>query len=150
MFPPQRYSMSQLRYRAAGQSGDTLATWTGDFSGNALIFRLPWPMLFVTDPSSRQVLSGTEGGPEFVTAETGGLQLFAVSFRPGDPVEFGLFPLGGVPATDSLPALDENGSLQGVRSYTWPRWDAISKSGRWKAGYTLVQGAFQEVGARAR
>ena len=150
MFPPQRYSLSQLRYRAPGQADDTLATWTADYSGNALIFRLPWPMLSVTDPSSRRVLSGTEGGPEFMTAETAGIQLFAVSFRPGDPVEFSLFPLGGVPATDSLPVLDENGSFQGLRNYTWAKWDSISKNGRWKAGYTSLQQAFQQVGARTQ
>lgn len=149
-FPPQRYSLSQLRYRPAGQSDDTLATWTCDFAGNALVFRLPWAALFFTDPSSRQVLAGTEGGPRFVAAETSGLQFFAVSFRPGDPVEFGMFPLGGVPASDSLPALDERGSFQGLKTYGWPKWDSISSKGRWKAGYTSVQSAFREVGGRTR
>jgi hypothetical protein len=107
--------MSQLRYRAPGQTNDTLATWTADFSEDALVFRLPWPMLFVTDPSSRRVLSGTEGGPEFMTAETAGIQFFAVSFRPGDPVEFSLFPLGGVPAADSLPAIADTVLFLGLK-----------------------------------
>jgi len=150
MFPPQRYSLSQLRYRPAGQSDDTVATWTCDFSGNAFIVRIPWAMLYFTDPSSRSVLAGTEGGPAFVAAETSGMQLFAVSFRPGDPVEFGLFPLGGVPVADSLPALDDRGSFQGLQTYSWPKWDSVSVRGRWKIGYTLVQSAFREVNVRPR
>jgi hypothetical protein len=98
----------------------------------------------VTDPSSRRVLAATEGGPQFVSAETQGLQLFALSFRPGTAIQYRQFPSGGVPAVDSLPAL-VNGSFPELKTYTWPTWNAVTLPGRPKAGFAMVQKVFREL-----
>ncbi len=143
MFPAQRYSYSLLRYRPAG-SDDTQATWTCDFANKAFIFRLPWALLMVTDPSTRRVLAATGGGPQFLITESTGVQLFSVSFRPGEPIQFHLSS-GGVPAVDSLPPRDEQGSLTGLKTYAWPTWNAVSLKGREKSGYTMVQKVFREL-----
>ena len=144
IFPPQHENLSLLRYRPAGRSEDTLATWTSDFANNAFYFRLPWALLLVMDPSSQLVLAATEGGPQFVSAKTNGLQLFAVSFRPGDSIQFQEVPLSGVPAVDSLPEIN-GGSFAGLRSYAWPVWDEIPFQGRPKAGFAILQGVFREL-----
>ena len=143
-FPPQHESLSLLRYRPTGRSEDTLATWTSDFANHAFYFRLPWALLMVMDPSTRLVLAATEGGPQFVSAKTNGLQLFAVSFRPDDSIQFQDVPLSGVPVVDSLPGIN-GGSFTGLRTYAWPVWDEIPFQGRPKAGFAILQGVFREL-----
>ncbi|OFV98676.1 MAG: hypothetical protein A3F68_03660 [Acidobacteria bacterium RIFCSPLOWO2_12_FULL_54_10] len=150
MFAPQRYSYSLLRYREPGEVEDTLATWTADFENKALIFRLPWALLSFTDPSTKRVLAGTEGGPTFTASPSQGIQPFAISFQPGDTIDYSVFPVGGVPATDSLPALATNGSLEGLQTYTWASWNSVVAAKRWKTGYTAIQEAFKKVGGPAQ
>ena len=145
MFPAQQNSLSLLRYRPAGQSEDTQATWTCDFANKAFIFRLPWALLMVMDPSTHLILAATEGGPKFVPAETPGLQFSVVSFRPADSIPFQQFPSSGVPAVDSLPGIDR-GSFAGLQTYTWPLWNAITVPRRPKAGFATVQKVFRELG----
>lgn len=145
MFPPQRYNYTPLRYRPAGNSEDTLATWTCDFTKNAFVFRIPWALLMVMDPTSHQVLAGIGAEARLVSAETSGLQLLAVSFRPGDPIQLHQPPLRGVPAVNSLPSRNSQGELTGLRSYRWPAWDLASLQGRRKASYAIVQRAFREL-----
>lgn len=144
MFPAQRHNYSLLRYRPAGQTDDTLATWTCDFGNQAFIFRLPWAQLLVMDPSSHRVLAGVGGGPQFVATQTSGLQLFALSFRPSDPIQFHL-PFGRVPVADSLPARDGKGSFQGLKTYIWAGWNSVTVQGRPKTGYPMVQKLFREL-----
>jgi hypothetical protein len=137
-FPPQVYSRSLLRYGPLDPSSpqyDSLATWSADYPNKALIFRIPWGLLFVTDPSSRQVYAGTQAGGQTFSAGTEGLSVFALSFRPGNtPPNWSLFPVGSLAPTDSLPAMGRDGTLEGVQRYNWAGWNKVELSGRLKAG----------------
>jgi tetratricopeptide (TPR) repeat protein len=137
-FPPQHYSRSQLRYGPLDPNSpqyDSLATWSADYPTNCLIFRIPWGLLFVTDPSSRQVYGGTLVNGQTVPVGTEGLSFFALSFRPGDtPPSWGRFPSGSLTLTDSLPAMNQDGTLAGVQRYNWEGWDQVELRGRLKAG----------------
>jgi hypothetical protein len=144
MFPEERRNLSLLRYRAPGDTDNTVATWTCDFANKAFVFRLPWALLLVTDPSSHQVLSTAVRGPVFATTNTSGLQAFALSFHPGEAIQFQL-PFGRIPVADSLPASDDKGQVKNVATYTWAGWNAVVVTGRPKASYGAMQKVFREM-----
>src|ERR1019366_4063252 len=67
VFPSQRHNRSTLHYRAAGDLEDTVATWTCDFANKAFVFRIPWALLMVTDPSSHRVMGSAVAEEKFDT-----------------------------------------------------------------------------------
>ncbi len=144
MFPSQRQNLSTLHYRPPGDTEDTVATWTCDFAGRAFVFRLPWSLLLVTDPSSLQVLSAAARGPLFATAATKGIQVFALSFHPGEPIQFQV-PFGRIPIADSLPGSDDRGNMKGLATYSWAGWNSVTVTGRPKAAYASLQKVFKEM-----
>jgi hypothetical protein len=152
MFAPQRYSRSLLRYgpldpRAANY--DSIATWSADFQENALIFRLPWALLYVTDPSTRQVYAGADVDGQFLSIGTKEFALFALSFPPGASVpRWNEFPSTPLVATDSLPALSAEGILSNVQTYPWKQWESIKLFGRLKSGAEMLRKSFQDLKGR--
>jgi tetratricopeptide (TPR) repeat protein len=152
MFAPQRYSRSLLRYgpldpRAANY--DSIATWSADFQENALIFRLPWALLYVTDPSTRQVYAGADVDGQFLSIGTKEFALFALSFPPGASVpRWNEFPSTPLVATDSLPALSAEGVLTNVQTYPWKQWESIKLFGRLKSGAEMLRKSFQDLKGR--
>lgn len=148
-FPPQRYSRSPLRYGPLDRNDpqyDSLATWGADFESNSLIFRIPWGLLFVTDPSSRLVYTETRPGAKIYSEPTPGFALFAVSFvPPASAPDWARFPSRPMAATDSLPPTDGSGNLTDVRTYVWPGWNSVSLSGRLKSGAALVRQSFLDL-----
>ena len=146
VFPAQLNNESLLQYEPPGRTGDSRAEWTCDFAHNAFLFRLPWGLLTVMDPSSHQVFEGTSQGPRFTGGETPGLALFAVSFRTIGPIQFQQTRGGGTPAVDSLPGMDQQGWFRQLPVYNWPSWTAVpAQEGRPKSGYASLQKAFREV-----
>ncbi len=147
-YPARRYSRSALRFGPldrASSDYDSLATWSADYGSNSLIFRLPWGLLFVTDPSSHQTYAGTNGA-QVQSVTTEGFSFFAVSFAPGRGTpDFGRFPLAPIPAADSLPAVDSRGVFAQSQTYLWKGWSAIPPSGRLKAGAAALQRTFREI-----
>ena len=146
LFPAQLYNESLLQYAPAGRTSDSMADWTCDFTHNAFVFRLPWGLLTVMDPSSHQVFAGTERGLRFASLETEGLVLFAASFRAIGPIQFQQLRGGGTPAVDALPGVDEQGWFRRLPVYTWPRWNAVKvQEGRPKGAYVSLQKVFREL-----
>ena len=148
-FPPQRYSRSPLRYGPLDRNHpqyDSLATWSADFSSNSLIFRIPWGLLFVTDPSSRLVYTETRPGAQIHSETTSGIALFAVSFvPPASAPDWARFPALPMAATDSLPPTDGQGNLTDVRSFIWEGWNSVTPSGRLKSGADLLRQSFLDL-----
>jgi hypothetical protein len=145
VFPSQLYNESLLRYAPAGSTQGSEANWTCDFTHNAYIFRLPWELLMVMDPSSHQVYAGTEKGPRFTGVETPGLVMFVASFRAIGPIHFQQLRGGGTPAVDTLPALDNQGTFKGMPTYGWPGWNEVKVQGRPKKAYTSLEKLFHEL-----
>jgi len=136
MFPPQRYSRQY----------DSLATWSADFSTSSLIFRIPWGLLFVTDPSSGLVYTETRPGAQIHAEATSGIALFAVSFVPPTSApDWARFPALPMAATDSLPPTDGQGNLTDVRRYVWQGWNSVTVSGRLKSGAGLLRQSFLDL-----
>lgn len=147
-FPPRRYSRSPLRFGSLDRGStdyDSLATWAADYASNSLIFRIPWGMLFVTDPSSRQVYAGTGTEGEVQSVTTEGIGLFAVSFVPGGGLDFSRFPSAPVHAVDFFPRTDARGVFTGALTFSLKDWNTVVTGGRMKAGAAIVQRAFREL-----
>jgi hypothetical protein len=148
-FPPRRYSRSPLRFGSLDRGAaeyDSLATWAADYASNSLIFRIPWGMLFVTDPSSRQIYAGTGTGGELLSTTAEGIGIFAVSIVPDRAgMDFSRFPSAPLHAVDFFPSADSRGVFTGALTYAWKDWNGISPSGRLKAGAAIVQRAFRDL-----
>ena len=151
-FPPQRYSRSPLRYGPLDPNDpryDSLATWSADFASSSLIFRIPWGLLLVTDPSSRQVYTEARAEAQIHAETTEGIALFALSFVPPESaVDWGRFPSAPMAATDSLPPTDGQGNLTDVRRYTWQSWNSVTPSPRLKPGAALLRQSFLDLQGR--
>ncbi len=151
LFSQRRYSRSVLRYGPLDSNSpqyDSVAIWSADFPSNSLIFRLPWGMLYVTDPSSRQVYSGTatENRVQVQALGTDGLGLFALSFRPAQPPpDLSRFPAASLPVTDSLPGVDSQGTLTRVQKYRWEEWNSVKVNGHLRASTRALQKSFREL-----
>src|SRR5204862_126809 len=51
MFPGQRYSRSQMRFTNMNdREADSLAEWYTDPKSQAIVVRIPWGKILVTDP----------------------------------------------------------------------------------------------------
>ena len=87
---------------------------SGDPGGQALEIRIPWHALWVTDPSSRQVLYDDAKTDTFDARTTKGIRAMALlATRNGK----------------SLQALDGGTPTANVPVYAWPTWDLPSSAG---------------------
>jgi hypothetical protein len=94
--------------------------------------RLPWALLNVTDPSSRQVLhQETEHDPPLDTTATDGLRFYAFAVDRGNP---GRKPLSRLPAAGSM-----------APPYTWAAWDVPKYRTEPKHGVGLIRDALNAI-----
>jgi tetratricopeptide (TPR) repeat protein len=110
VYPERGYDRNLLLH--ARQSETTLADWYADTASGTIEMRIPWGMLHVLDPSSRQVLRGMNGdAPRGTPAgvATDGFRFVVESYDPSAPTSGRGDQL---PRGSGLPAL-----------WTWPTWE---------------------------
>lgn len=112
VYPERGYDRNLLLH--ARQSETTLADWYADSTSGTIEIRIPWGMLHVLDPSSRQVLRGLNGDlkrgtPAGIT--TDGFRFIVESYDPSAPASGRGERLPGRSRT-VLPPL-----------WTWPTWE---------------------------
>jgi hypothetical protein len=86
VYPERGYDRNRLLH--APQSETTLADWYADSASGTIEIRIPWGMLHVLDPSSRQVLRGVNGDARRGTpagAATDGFRFVVESYDPSAP-----------------------------------------------------------------
>jgi hypothetical protein len=105
------------------QRETTLADWFADTATGTIEMRIPWGMLHVTDPSSRQVLFGTPGARDPTTRTTDGFR-FVIRSQSRDGCCGDVFPASGRPPT-----------------WAWPTWEVP----RWHAERKPLFDAMREV-----
>ena len=136
---PRRVSRSTLRYgldNPASKDFDTLGEWYADVAGNAILVRIPWGKLLVTDPSSQTVFAGFDNR-KVKTARSPGLDIAAFALTPtGAARDVGAFSLAA-----SLPAATGN-SLGQVERLTWSTWDTVKVDLYTKRAFRDLQGVF--------
>lgn len=146
-FPGQRYSRSILRYGSGNYNDphyDSLAEWYFDPGTAAILVRIPWAKLLVTDPSSRRVWAGFNNGTT-LTATAPGIQLSAFALQEnGDPAQ--------ISATSLLSAFPSPAgtAIQGPAQMTWPAWDTVRPQPYFKKAFYAIQKEFLQTGENAR
>src|SRR4029079_15801169 len=84
-FPGTRYSRSVLRYGDGdpqSAANDSLAEWNVDAKNKAILVRIPWGKLLLTDPSSRSAWFGFDGALNARTAASSGVDISVFALKP--------------------------------------------------------------------
>ena len=145
VFAAQRVSRSPLRYgidAEAGTDADTLGEWYADRAANAILVRIPWNKLFVTDPSSLAVFGGSDNG-RVQTIATPGVEVTAVSLVPATSEGANL---NDWTVAQTLPALNGR-QLPAPTRFTWKKWDAVKVEPYLKKAYLTLQPLFGSLSA---
>lgn len=137
VYEARRYEVGSL-HRGTQDRRDPAFDSQGEWmdAPGFLEVRIPWTLIHVTDPSSRQVLQDPPDlpGEEHRTATTQGFRASLVRARRDTPA-------GQVRAVDTLPANEKNGI--GIPPlFTWPTWDQPRWHAFRKKAFTAVQEAF--------
>ncbi|HUR36749.1 MAG TPA: tetratricopeptide repeat protein [Terriglobales bacterium] len=134
MFPGQRYSRSQMRYTTmAERDKDSLAEWYTDPKSQAVIIRIPWGKLLVTDPSSRRAFFGFDSAGELSTAPTLGLEisLFELKREGNDLAQMSV--LSSFPERDQM-----------RKKLEWKTWEKLTLEPYFKKAYFVMQKEYLE------
>ena len=129
--------LNQGRLRLGRSEENSLADWWMDTAVGMLQVRIPWGLLNVGDPSSRQVLTdaAVQGPlPETrPTERTDGIRAAVVVWSPGPAVRW------------SLPARSPEGVLRfdAIAPWAWPTWETPE----WHTYLKPVYGALQRAWA---
>jgi hypothetical protein len=110
VYPERGYDRNRLLHARQGET--TLADWYADTTSGTIEMRIPWGMLHVLDPSSRQVLRGMNGDARRgipAGVSTDGFRFVVESYDLSAPTSGRGDRL---PRGSSLPAL-----------WTWPTWE---------------------------
>lgn len=140
--PEQRYDASAMPYGTTDSSStdfDTLAQWYYDAKEKAILVRIPWGKLLVTDPSSPRVFFGIDDAGALRSIPTSGVSVGVFAVKG---------PAGGdfstLSVTESLPAAS-GGSTGQAQRITWSKWDAVHPDTYLKRSYNAVQKDFADL-----
>jgi len=116
----QRYDASALRYGngdPASTDFDSLAEWFYDTRNKAILVRIPWGKLLVTDPSSLQVFYGFDDAGTLKSVPSSGISVSVFAVKG---------PAGGdwnsLSVSESLPAAS-GGSIGRAERLAWDKWN---------------------------
>jgi Tfp pilus assembly protein PilF len=104
------------------------ASWTADVKHNAIVVRIPWAKLLVTDPSSARVLTGYTAQGGVASSVTSGIQIGAYALRAD-----GRADLSQMGMASSLPS----GGLP--KQFMWKTWDAVKVEPYEKKAFFALQ-----------
>jgi tetratricopeptide (TPR) repeat protein len=142
LLPAQRTNRSVLRYGIDDETrpeADSIGEWYADVRTNAILVRIPWNKLFVTDPSSLTVFAGLSQG-RVQTISTTGIELTAFSLVPSSTPASGF---GDWTVAQALPALSGR-QVSSAQRFTWSKWEVVKVEPYLKKAYTTLQPLFAE------
>jgi hypothetical protein len=142
LFPAQRTNRSTLRYGIDDPSRpdqDSIGEWYADLRTNAILVRIAWNKLFVTDPSSLTVYGGAAQNRVRPIA-TPGIEVAAFSLVPSGNAASSL---GDWTVAQALPALSGR-AMASVQRFLWPKWEVVKVEPYLKRAYTVLQPLFAE------
>jgi hypothetical protein len=128
---PKHYQPGLLR--RGDSSKDTLSHF--ELGNGVLELRIPWHALWVTDPSSRQVLDDDPSTPDFDASATSGIQIMVLTAVRGT---------SGARVVDALPRSAFAGGefTAAVPRYSWPTWESVSTQERLKPVFHSLKQAY--------
>lgn len=137
-FPPQNFNRSSLPYGTAerGKPGySNHALWRSDKKTGMIEVRIPWGLLFVTDPSSLQAFAGTDAQWRVKLRATPGVSVAVFALRAGSPG-----PLGG-----SFPEVVWGRVKEEPAIFTWDPWQKVEFRSYLKQGYYSLQREWERM-----
>lgn len=132
VFPARSYDRNRLMY--ARETDNTLADWYADTLTGIIEARIPWGMLQVTDPSSRTVLFGADGGKHPMGKTTDGMRFVVESYDPA---------IAG--AMEQMPRAASGSGFAPPPTWTWPTWEQPRWHTELKAVFKTMQAAFAGI-----
>jgi len=139
-FPPQDFNRSSLPYGTAerGKPGySNHALWRSDEKTGMIEVRIPWGLLFVTDPSSLQTFAGTDAQWHVKVRTTRGISVSVFAVRIPDAKTL---TLGG-----SFPATSGGRAAQEPALFTWKPWDEVEVRPYFKLSYYSLQREWERM-----
>jgi tetratricopeptide (TPR) repeat protein len=149
-FAPQRYDRGILRFGSLDSGAadyDSLATWRANPQTDMVDLRIPWGLLNVTDPTTRQVFAGFTSDATVQAAETPGFQFALFAYRPRERASRRPIMEQGHTVADSLPELEAATSLpaERLKQYVWEGWEDPQYELRPKESYSRLRRAFTRL-----
>jgi tetratricopeptide (TPR) repeat protein len=137
VYPARQLERNRLLH--ASQRETTLADWFADTASGTIEVRLPWGLLHVLDPSSRNVLFGPPGARDPEGVITPGFRFIVESFDPAAPA---------ASVGERLPRASGGGAGAAAFAmpplWSWPTWEVP----RWHAERKPLFEAMRETFAR--
>jgi hypothetical protein len=131
VYPATGSDRNRLLY--AREDSTTLADWYADAATGTIEVRIPWGMLQVLDPSSRNVLFGTPNSSDPEGVKTEGFRFVVQSYDPAAPGSgVDLMPRGS--AGFARPPL-----------WTWPTWEVPRWHARVKPLFEAMRATFAAI-----
>ncbi|MDP9267812.1 MAG: hypothetical protein M3P27_05735 [Acidobacteriota bacterium] len=141
-YPGTRYSRSVLRYGDGDPQAaayDSLAEWNVDVKNKAILVRIPWGKLLLTDPSSRAAWFGFDGALTARTASSSGVDIAVFALKPGGAPD----NVSAMQIAMSLPAISGS-AISNPASLTWKPWETVKPEPYFKKSYFAIQKEFME------
>ncbi|MBL8151872.1 MAG: hypothetical protein JNN15_18265, partial [Blastocatellia bacterium] len=131
IYPAQRVNRSPFRYGKETE-GDSLSEWAVDIKNSSIEMRIPWGLLYVTDPSSRLVLhDDLTKSKEIGTHQTEGFRFSVVATNRSRVIS-------------TLPkAIGQTIPLSPV--YQWKTWEKPTYHSYLKPAYYALQNCFLKI-----
>lgn len=120
----------------AAKDYDSQAEWYADLKHNALLVRLAWGKLLVTDPSSLRCFFGYDAGNGVRSAVSAGVELSVFTLVPNGS------ELSQAAVAASVPGVSA-GRVPRPATFTWPGWNAVGPPDLYmKKAYYEMQKSF--------
>ncbi len=142
-FPPLNYDRSPLPYGTADRNSPdylSLALWHVDAQSGMIELRIPWGLLYFTDPSALRVFGGTDAKSDPVSRSTKGISIAAFALQAP---ESGQKKARVVKA--SLPPLRRGVIEEAPAVYTWQGWTQVWAQPYFKESYEALEAVFKRM-----
>jgi len=145
--PLETYETGLLRYGNGNPDSpdfDSLADVAYNDKEHTVEIRIPWQLLNVKDPSSREIMGDLWKNGLQASEEIPGFKLAVLSYRPDGQGEPNAPGSGQI--AYSMPGIT-GGVLQSkdMFTYQWDKWEAINYYERLKKSYYILQDLFQKT-----
>ena len=142
LFPSVDFNRSRLHAGTADRANPAFsdrATWHFEPASGMLEVRIPWALIYVTDPSSRRALAGTDPEAVPLARETPGISIAVLAVAAaGNARE----------VVESLPARRNAGFETTPRVYAWTPWNSVDAKPYFKPSYYALASLFAELQKR--
>lgn len=137
-FPPQEYNRSPIAQGTADRDTpgyNSHALWNADPASGMIEIRLPWGLLYVTDPSSLQAFAGTDGQRKPLARSMPGISVAVFAVRAGRRPS----------VAGSFPALAKGRAAEPPATFRWKPWDEVQVRPYFKPSYNALQHEWERM-----